>query len=298
MENKGFIISEKRKSVWEKELEILEQIQIICDKHDIRYCAIAGTLIGAIRHNGFIPWDDDIDIAMPRQDYDKFLTVCKQELSPPFFIQTPDTDTGYYYGHAKVRNTDTTAIRQVNWKIGCRFNQGIFVDVFPLDSVPDDMKQRRRYLTKIAHAHAAQKITEYLFYEAISPSVGLKLRYCIYRTILSVIGKQRFNKYYENILRKYDKSQTSSFGLISESTKPNDIWEKSYFSEYVDHAFENRTIRVPAHYEEILTQRFGDWKTPQMEPNMHGEVFYDTEHSYLEYLNRFVDYQGDEHYHL
>ena len=104
----NYTVSSKMKKVWAVELDMLKKIEEICDKYEITYYADSGTLIGVVRHNGFIPWDDDIDIVMKRDDYNKFLDVAEKELKYPYFLQTAYTDKGYCRAHAQLRNSSTT----------------------------------------------------------------------------------------------------------------------------------------------------------------------------------------------
>lgn len=126
-----FFVDEKRKKLWTIGLDLLIEFDRVCKKHGLKYFLIGGSLLGAIRHNGFIPWDDDIDVGMLRCDYEKFLTLA-YEFENPYFLQTPYTDEGYYFSFAKLRNSNTAAIsnafRYEN------FNQGVFLDIFPLDN--------------------------------------------------------------------------------------------------------------------------------------------------------------------
>ena len=113
------------------ELEMFKYYLAICEKHDLKYFLIGGTLLGAVRHKGFIPWDDDIDIGMPRPDYEKFLLVAQKELPEHIFLQTHNTDIEYPNCFAKLRNSDTTFIETSCKKL--KINHGIYIDIFPLD---------------------------------------------------------------------------------------------------------------------------------------------------------------------
>ena len=123
------------------ELEMLEEVHRICEKHRIPYVIIAGTLLGAIRHKGFIPWDDDADVAMLRRDYEKFRAVCKTELDRKRFVFQDDRNTkGYRWGYGKLRRKGTLFLREHQEDMP--YFQGIFIDVFPLDEVPQDPSLR------------------------------------------------------------------------------------------------------------------------------------------------------------
>ena len=138
--------------VHELELVIAEEIKRICTKHHISYFMIAGTLLGAVRHGGFIPWDEDMDFGMTRQNYERFVRVCRKELdSSKFFLQTMETDPGYTYAFAKIRLRGTVFTEAL--ARNSKAQNGIFVDIFPFDHVPKNhicerLHEREHYLWK------------------------------------------------------------------------------------------------------------------------------------------------------
>lgn len=119
------------------QLDLLKEVDRICNKYHINYCIGWGTLLGAVRHKGFIPWDDDADVLMLRRDYRKFSEVCKTELQGKYFFQDDESDSEYLWGYAKLRNTNTCYIRCGQEHIPCR--TGVYIDIFPLDNVPDSL---------------------------------------------------------------------------------------------------------------------------------------------------------------
>ena len=118
------------------ELELLQEFDRICRKYGIPYCIIAGTMLGAVRHGGFIPWDDDADVALLRDDYERFRAVCEQELDPAkYYFQDHAVTPGYRWGYGKLRRADTLFLREHQEHMP--YDQGVFIDVFPLDAVPE-----------------------------------------------------------------------------------------------------------------------------------------------------------------
>lgn len=122
-------------------LDILKEIKRVCDENDIKYFLDSGTLLGAVRHGGFIPWDDDIDISMHRSEYNKFLKIAPEKLKPQFFLQTWDSDPGYPYPFAKVRKIGTIYDEAMS-EFTNQKHRELWVDIFPLDVYPDNKKER------------------------------------------------------------------------------------------------------------------------------------------------------------
>ena len=127
------------------ELEILDQIHEFCKKNGLRYSLAYGTLIGAVRHGGFIPWDDDIDIVMPREDYNKLLSIWPKEANPQFLLQNKNTHTDFNQNFTKIRK-DHTAFLQFEFEKKATYPTGFFVDIFPGDRIaPQGVKRRFQY---------------------------------------------------------------------------------------------------------------------------------------------------------
>ena len=119
---------------------MLKNFVDICEKNDLAYCAIYGTLLGAIRHKGFVPWDDDVDLAMPREDYDKLLEMAPKLIKQPFYLLTPENDTeNFYGGYSKLIRVASEGVEEINSSL----------DIFPLDTVPEgeqDRKKQRKWI--------------------------------------------------------------------------------------------------------------------------------------------------------
>ena len=123
------------------ELELLEEVDRICKKCGIRYAVIAGTMLGAVRHGGFIPWDDDADVAMTRREYLRFRRACETELDKSrFYFQDHEVTSGYRWGYGKLRRRDSLFLREHQEHMP--YDQGVFIDIFPLDEVPETLLGR------------------------------------------------------------------------------------------------------------------------------------------------------------
>lgn len=152
-----WIVTCEMKKIWAISIALLEQVRIICENHNLEYFAIGGTAIGAIRHKGFIPWDDDIDIALKRPDYDKFIEFAKNELEYPFELQTTLIDNNFYNKNfARIRHSLSTGISSYDGKLPC--NNGVFIDIMPLDSYEPSKNKAFVFFEKIKTQLAWNKI--------------------------------------------------------------------------------------------------------------------------------------------
>ena len=146
----GHTVTSQMKEIWAVELDLLAEFQRVCEKYNIRYFASGGTLLGAVRHQGFIPWDDDLDVEMFREDYKKLCEVGPKEFKKPYVFQNEYTESGSLRGFSKLRNSQTTAMYE-HEKLPCYdgYDKGIFIDIFPLDSILDNPEKQRRKNNKV-----------------------------------------------------------------------------------------------------------------------------------------------------
>jgi lipopolysaccharide cholinephosphotransferase len=267
------------KKVWAVQLDLLERFQEVCHRHELKYFASGGTLLGAIRHKGYIPSDDDIDIMMLRDDYEKLLTIAAEEFPAPYFFQTAWNDKNYSRGHAQLRNSNTTAILKSE-KGHFSFNQGIFIDIFPLDAVPDDVDAALAQRKKIKFYEKLLKVT--VRYPA-NPRKNLVKN--LVHAILSLIPYRWTYKQMEKACTAYNGQNTKRVGMIS--FLPDEerfVMSAAALQEVQTAPFENLTIDIPAGYDEVLTSMYNDYMTMRQENSCHGGVLFDTERSYLDYL--------------
>lgn len=278
-----YFIDAKMKRIWMRELEILEQIVRICEKFDIKYFLMGGSLLGAMRHKGFIPWDDDIDLAMLRKDYERFQAIAAQELKPPFFFQSNMTDPYYRLGFAKVRNSNTAAIYDDEARAHTLANCGLFVDIFPIDGVPDDklkmlrLKLRgkllrildRRYVVYNRHSYSDR------FWHWLGHFVG------------KVFGDERVAKFRDRTYSAGNINKCHRCGLVSWGLSQKAFfWDSSIFKDerVMKVPFEHLMLPVPVAYDECLTTSYGDWHKMVKGGSWHNAVHMDADRGYRDVL--------------
>ncbi len=267
----GYEVPERMKSLWACQLDLLSELLRVCEKYKLRIFACGGTLIGAVRHHGFIPWDDDIDMGMLREDYDRLVSVASEEFKHPYFFQTIYSDNNYPHRHAQLRNSETAFYKKLPLS-GC-YNQGIFVDIMVFDYVP----AAPRYLAKhIAHLRMA-KMKWKLIHKIMRKCPISVYQYC--RRHIPFLSDEVAFRRYEDIARRVTAKDTYLCScLCLNMTFPVKRIANFATVEWVD--FEYIKIPIPGGWDEILTIRFGDYMKPVMAPSIHGKMDFDTEHSY------------------
>ena len=268
---------EKTTKLKEIELEIFKEFISVCQQLNLKYYIIAGTLIGAIRHKGFIPWDDDIDVAMPREDYEIFISKGQALLPDNLFIQTHDTDPEYAFNMAKIRNSDTTFLEESSRN--CHINSGVFIDIFVLDNFPSGSLRRKWILFKDkVYKTAIGRV----FYRK-SISTGLRIRQAITKLIFpsSYDALERRERY----IRSYAKGELAqNFGsnYINKEIVP---WK--WYGKGVEVSFEGLIVNAPSEYHLLLTHIYGDYmQLPPEEKRVshHPTDIIDLENPYTKYI--------------
>lgn len=247
---------------------------------NLRFWVDGGSLLGTIRHHGFIPWDDDVDVCMPRADYDRLVANGDRLFTHPYFLQTAYSDKDYFHGHAQLRNSLTAAIRPSD--AFQPFNQGIFIDIFVLDEAPDDEAERKEL------ARCCRKTQRFLkaknTHIIASGRLGLIFRKMKCRREVKKRGWQTIYREMEDRLRGVDPNKCGCWAELAFSG--DDImFPKHIFDHTLWMPFENISVPVPAGYDLFLRTQFGDdYMTPRQAPSYHGQLIFDTEKSYLQIL--------------
>lgn len=274
-------ITEKIKKVWAVQLDLIKVYLSICEKHNLKCFAIFGTLLGVVRHKGYIPWDDDIDFGMPRKDYDKFLEVCKTELQEPYFLQTTVSDVESYEIHSSLRNSNTTGNCGFNMYKRC--NNGIAIDIVPLDGVESDFEAYRNRRKRIKFSST---LCNTFVNDVNKSKAATALRWCLRHFTPDFPYKKIYLENEEKLRAfDYDKCEKVSTVLIADNTAEELYWDRKDFDEILYMDFENIKLPVPAGYDNNLKTIYGDYmQFPPVDKrgDKHG-IEYEPDIPYREY---------------
>ena len=275
----GCLVSENTKKLWVVLLDLLKEVDRICKKHNLKYFLGAGTLIGAVRHKGFIPWDDDIDLFMLRDDYEKLLEIGETEFKYPYFMQTPYTDKGTFFSFLRIRNSNTTMIdRAFKYE---KFNQGCVLDIFPLDNcVLEGSLERYNIIKELIIENAT-----YMRLNNPFPSDNEMERKKKY------LSKKRnqleVNERIHSIASQFNNINTEHVILGTNTIVPfgTGTFPKSAFDKSIVVDFYGIKATIPAGYDEVLTIAYGDYMQmpPESERYLRSNFFIDMDIPYKEY---------------
>lgn len=262
------------------EFEILKEFIKICNELNLTYYLVCGSALGAVKYQGFIPWDDDVDVALPRRDYEIFCKKAQDMLPEHIFLQNYKTQSTFPRIYSKLRNSCTTYIEKGT--AGIQMNHGIFIDVFPLDGYPMDSVEIKRL-------------------EFNKKKIKLQVE-CVFNVDYGFIRNTFFR--FERILRYHRRTAQLIKKLdkyISKwDTDMSDIWcnhgnwqgsleyaSREQYGKGTWASFEGLKVRIPEKYDEYLTQKYGDWRADLPEEQQVGHHYYtvcDVNKSYMEYI--------------
>lgn len=259
-------------------LEILKVFDKFCRKHDLKYSLYAGSLLGAVRHKGFIPWDDDLDVCMSRADYERFLTLWQKNPPEGYVLQNKENSKYFDQSFSKIRKDHTTFL-QDEWQIG-NHHTGIFLDVFPIDRIPNG--KVRRIIFK-------WNCTVYqLLTREFAPSKASPLVRAGSKVILACTPKHKREQIRQNTLKKITKFndrhdlETVAIETMDSLRKP---FAAGMLDEYVYLSFEDGEYMCFAGWHDHLCRKFGDYmQLPPVENRAwkHHPIIIDFEHNYEE----------------
>lgn len=242
-------------------LEIMKDIHQFCQNNNIRYTLYGGSLIGAIRHNGFIPWDDDLDIAMPREDYERFIKSYQSAKGYSVLYRNTISDNSVYISYARVCEFNKTVVKQKT--MWTKHQTGIWIDVFPLDSLENDIEQCKNRLNRIKQ----QAKKGIVLRHALSPLRNLsnmkRKIICIFSKIKVFFYKSNPYDVITEISKELDWDATEYFGnIVFTAYGIKERHHKSVLESYKLVTFEDTKFFIMSGYDEALSDKFGDYMTP------------------------------------
>ena len=254
-------ITEKQLIEWKNQISDVFSVFIkICNENNLRYFCNGGTAIGTIRHHGIIPWDDDIDVMMPRPDYNKFIDICEKTDIGSYEIITPNNNENYYCTYAKFCNTTSTLLETEYF----RCVLGMFIDIFPLDGVPEDEQellylfQKYQKYRKIFYNsnkfYSFSKFFEFLYDFKWKQAIGIIYRH-FFRKIIRAKALAEMNR----ISSKYEYGNSDKIVEYDTYLGLKGVMEKNWFDSYVLMDFEGYRVRMPSSYDNYLKHFFGDY---------------------------------------
>lgn len=236
------------------QLEILKIFDGFCREHDLKYSLYAGSLLGAVRHRGFIPWDDDLDVCMPRADYDRFITLWCGDPRPGYLLQNKENTPGFTQSFTKLRK-DCTAFVQYDWERE-RYHTGIFLDIFPADRMPRGKWRRRVFKIRC--------MLYQLLTREFAPPKGSKVLRRGSAALLRSIPKGARPKLRQQLLEritKYNADRTLDTVFVETVASLGKTYDPALTDAYVELPFEDGRFLCFENWHNYLTGKFGDYRT-------------------------------------
>ncbi|MCF0117438.1 MAG: LicD family protein [Bacilli bacterium] len=249
------------------EFDLLKKFIEVCEKNNLKYYLIGGTCLGAVRHKGFIPWDDDIDVGMPRPDYDKFCKIAEKEFTNDIFFQSWKTDKNFPYNFSKLRNSNTTYI-EGSFKF-TNMNHGVWIDIFPIDGVckkkPNFYMEWRVVASWVLMFFSAARCWTRVPRLDKHFLTDILLDILLFPMLLLNIGHWH-NRVNERKMKRHKWSKCNYVANYQGCTIGHEIIEKNIFGDGTSLTFEGLTVNVPSDYDNYLKHIYGDYmKLPPVE---------------------------------
>ncbi len=265
------------------ELEILEFISEICKKNNIKFFLYEGTLLGAIRHKGFIPWDDDVDIAMLREDYDKFIRIVSETKNDKFILQNPYKDKDYYCLHSKIRFKGKCNL--IESEVSTRKYNGPFVDIFPIDYIDANDEKSIKQAKKIINLN---KILSYKNAKFLKIKTFKKLKcYIKSRIIPAAILKNKIQNLINTNSTNKKTKKAISYGTFHELKKQ--IYDVEVFKDLITTKFEKMTLPIISRWDLVLERTYGNYmKLPEINQRKSKHFIYKNKKKIIFFVNNFI----------
>lgn len=250
-------VSVQQQKIWNVEKELFLELKKVCDKHGLKVFAFGGTLLGAIRHKGFIPWDDDFDVAMLREDYDK-LQALGGEFNFPFFLQTGLSDEHQFSGITRLRHCLSTGVAR--WDYGRNSNNGIYVDIYPLDYIPENKFVLNAYTTHIQIVKSLLHHYVYSDFDEFNSSTAGKIKIFISKFVISIVGYKKYYKHFQKLCGRYRNKHQIRVGTLCSTPKYHgDRWYLEDLKDLDFAQFEGFVIPIPKNFDRCLRLKYHNY---------------------------------------
>ncbi len=272
-----YFVSSEMKQVWAVCLDMAEEFVRVCQKNGLPCWIDSGTLLGAVRHGGFIPWDDDLDFVILRKDYDRLVEIAGREFQAPYFFQTTYNEEDYMRGHAQLRRLDTTSFSMS--ELDDHTHKGIHIDIFVLDGYIEN--PFLRFFHRLYTMLIKKSIREHLRKKA-RKSFGKRVMKGVADLVYRFVDYRKAFAHYENMFRRIDtethkRVSTSAFRYKNHSR----IRLRSDYDTTQWLPFEQLSLPAPGDTDDVLRGHYGnDYMIPQNKPNDHGKKYLDATRTY------------------
>lgn len=250
------------KAVQAEALKILIDFAAFCDENGLKYYLAGGTMLGAVRHHGFIPWDDDIDVLMPRPDYETFISITKGKLYDKYLVYHDDTFPSNMSPFLKVMNPEFIVYERVYKK-----EEAVWIDVFPIDGMPDTVREQKKHARRIA-------LYNYLLWQSksVEQITGNEFKMFIKKVCffpLILIGSSWFVNKITKIAKKYNYQDCKIIGSAVGKYGARECIPKDVFEPRIRMSFEQQEFYVSAGYDTYLTNLYGNYMEMPKKRKIH-----------------------------
>lgn len=285
-----YLVTHHTKKIWYVQLNLLKKFKEVCEKNNLKFYLTYGSLLGSIRHNGYIPWDDDIDIAMPRKDYDKLKEIAINEFEYPYFYQTQENEIDFFGGgFSRLRDSRTTGYEYIHY--GHDFNAGIWIDITAIDNVPNS------YFFRKLQSYMVCFYQQIMFVKIYSRDNDCFLDISFFKMkLLKKIAKRLTHKEICFLLNKWcslaKNKKTKNVGILTQyRCYEKELYKSEWFEDFTYKTFENLKVAIPIGYDKLLKKTFGDkyMNFPPLEQRKpHHNGYYSSEKSYRD-INKYIE---------
>lgn len=260
-------------------LNMLDWLTKYLDQNSINYYIIGGTMLGAVRHNGFIPWDDDVDVGLPRPDYERFIELFKE--NDDYILETPyENNLDFLYTYSKLYDKHTTLIERQRKSL----KRGIYIDIFPLDGLGNTYNEAYAFFSKVDRKNMLLMTRTCAIRKQrdLSKNMAIVLSRLVPECILNT---KRLSLEVDSLCKKNNYNECSFVGNLNGTYREREIVSKDIFGKPTEYTFENIIVKGPEKADEFLTQIYYDWrKLPPVEKRgvQHDFIYCNLNESYLE----------------